>query len=111
MGEHISDGPLDVIRMENDRARRIREYVVFDSQILNTSILRPDIEVALFELKPMMFHKLQAIGQFGGTSTKYSHLHLKKFVEVANDFKIVGVPDDCLKLRMFPYSLKDITKA
>lgn len=58
MGDHLGNGgPLDVIDMANDKARVIREYVVFDPQILDTSILRHDIEVAQFEFNPMIFRK------------------------------------------------------
>ncbi|KAK9043215.1 hypothetical protein V6N11_071562 [Hibiscus sabdariffa] len=37
--------------------------------------------------------------------------HLKSFLEICNSFKIHGVSNDVLKLKLFPYSLRDKAKA
>ena len=74
---------------------------------MNTGIVRPEITANHFEFKPMMFQMLQTVGQFSGLPHEDSHLHLKQFLEVASNFKILGVTDDAFKLRLFPYSLKD----
>lgn len=58
----------------------------------------------------MMFQMLQTVGQFSGLPHEDPHLHLKQFLEVANNFKIPGVSDDAFRLRLFPYSLKDRAK-
>ena len=75
-----------VIGMANDRDRPMRDYVVFDPQTMETSIVRPELATAHFEFKPMMFQMLQTIGQFGGMPTEDPHLHLKQFVEVCSNF-------------------------
>ncbi|KAL5580185.1 hypothetical protein UlMin_012627 [Ulmus minor] len=54
---------------------------------------------------------LQTAGQFSGLPTEDPHLHLRLFMEVADAFKINGVTDDILKLKLFPYSLRDRARA
>ncbi|KAL5541254.1 hypothetical protein UlMin_042476 [Ulmus minor] len=58
-----------------------------------------------------MFQMLQTAGQFSGLATEDPHLHLRLFMEVADAFKINGVTDDILKLKLFPYSLRDRARA
>ncbi|KAL4362910.1 hypothetical protein GQ457_04G015550 [Hibiscus cannabinus] len=70
----------------------------------------PDFEAEHFELKPVMFNMLNTIGQFGGTPNENARQHLKSFLEICNSFKIHGVSNDVLKLKLFPYSLRDKAK-
>ncbi|KAL4308761.1 hypothetical protein GQ457_01G022190 [Hibiscus cannabinus] len=66
----------------------------------------PDFEAEHFELKPVMFNNLNTLGQFGGTPNGNARQHLKSFLEICNTFKIHGVSNDVLKLKLFPYSLR-----
>ncbi|KAL4378405.1 hypothetical protein GQ457_02G026910 [Hibiscus cannabinus] len=54
-----------------------------------------------------MFNMLNTLGQFGGTPNAIARHHLKSFFEICNSFKIHGVSNDVLKLKLFPYSLRD----
>ncbi|KAA3473733.1 Imidazoleglycerol-phosphate dehydratase [Gossypium australe] len=74
---------------------------------LNPGIRRPDIEATQFELKPVMFQMLQMVGQFSGMPMEDPHLHLQLFMEVSDSFKIAGVTEDTLRLKLFPYLLRD----
>ena len=49
--------------------------------------------------------------QFNGLPSEDHHLYLKLFLEVSDVFKIVGASHDALKLRLFPYSLRDRVQA
>lgn len=49
---------------------------------------------------------LQSISQYSSTANEDPHLHLRKFLEMASNFKIIGITDDTFKLRLFPYSLR-----
>ena len=69
------------------------------------------MEDANFELKPVMFQMLQTVGQFNGLPYEDPHLHLKLFLEVSDAFKIAGASQDALRLRLFPYSLRDRARA
>ncbi|KAL4296628.1 hypothetical protein GQ457_12G017030 [Hibiscus cannabinus] len=54
---------------------------------------------------------LNTLGQFGGTPHENARQHLKSFLEICNSFKIHGVSNDVLKMKLFPYSLRDKAKA
>ena len=66
----------NTIDMENDKDKFIREYVVFDPNTLHKSIVRPNITIAQFEFKPIMFKMLQSVGQFSGAITDDLHLQM-----------------------------------
>ena len=99
------------IPLMDDRDRAIREYAVPILQGLNPSIIRPEIQAPQFELKPVMFQMLQTVGQFSGMPTEDPHLHLRLFVEVCDSFKLQGVSEEALRMKLFPYSLRDRARA
>ena len=78
---------------------------------LKPGIRRPDIEATQFELKPVIFQMLQMMGQFNGMPTEDPHLHLRLFMEVSDSFKIASVIEDAVRLKLFPYSLRDRARA
>ncbi|KAL4304426.1 hypothetical protein GQ457_10G009210 [Hibiscus cannabinus] len=91
-------------------ARTVREYLAEDLEGLIPAVTMPDFEAEHFELKPVMFNMLKTLGQFGGTPNENAGQHLKSFLEICNSFKIHGVSNDVLKLKLFPYSLRDKAK-
>ncbi|XP_062093867.1 uncharacterized protein LOC133799894 [Humulus lupulus] len=74
-------------------------------------IVRQEIQAAQFELKPVMFQMLQTVGQFSGIPTEDPHLHLRLFIEVSDSFMLPRVTEDALRLKLFPYSLRDKARA
>lgn len=78
----------EIIGIANDRARKIRDYIVFDPNSMNTRIMRPYIIMAQFEFKPMVFKMLQEIGQYSGATNEDPCFHSRQFLEVASNFKI-----------------------
>ncbi|XP_058725922.1 uncharacterized protein LOC131597232 [Vicia villosa] len=101
----------DIFGIANDRARNIRDYVVFDPTFMSTGVVLPKITTAQFKFKPMMFQMLQTTGHYSGAPTEDPHLHMRQFLDVASNFKIPGVTDDAFRLRLFPYSLRDRAKS
>ncbi|KAL4385057.1 hypothetical protein GQ457_15G017840 [Hibiscus cannabinus] len=91
-------------------ARTVRDYLAEDLEGLNPAVTMPDFEAEHFELKPVMFNMLNTLGQFRGTPNENARQHLKSFLEICNSFKIHGVSNDVLKLKLFPYSLRDKAK-
>ena len=49
----------NIIYVEDDRDRAIRDYVVLTPQAINPGIVKPEVQAAKFELKPMMFQMLK----------------------------------------------------
>ncbi|KAK8652115.1 hypothetical protein V6N13_061137 [Hibiscus sabdariffa] len=82
-----------------------------DLEGLNHAVTIPEFEAEHFELKPVMFNMLNTLGQFGGSPAENARQYLKSLLEICNSFKIHGVSNDVLKLKLFPYSLTDKDKA
>ncbi|KAK8685777.1 hypothetical protein V6N13_124811 [Hibiscus sabdariffa] len=131
MGDHIGqnpvegqDSPAPVIRQQpsapaggllhppahqnnqQQPARTVRDYLAEDLNGLNPVVTILEFEAEYFELKPVMFNMLNTLGQFGRSPAKNARQHLKSFLEICNSFKIHGVSNDVLKLKLFPYSLR-----
>ncbi|KAL4323802.1 hypothetical protein GQ457_11G023210 [Hibiscus cannabinus] len=87
--------------------RSIRDHLLPDLGNLNPGIVTPEIQAAQFELKPVMFNMLNSIGQFGGSPHEDARQHLRSFIEVCDSFRQQGVHEDILRLKLFPYSLRD----
>ncbi|XP_073057404.1 uncharacterized protein [Primulina eburnea] len=71
-----------------------------------SGIARGTIAANNFELKPALINMVQQ-NQFGGAATAYPHLHLRTFLEITDTVKMNGVPEELIRLRLFPFSLRD----
>ncbi|KAK8601098.1 hypothetical protein V6N12_050940 [Hibiscus sabdariffa] len=90
--------------------RTVCDYLAEDLEELNPAVTIPEFEAQHFELKLVMFNMLNTLGQLGGSPGENARQHLKPFLEICNSFKIHGVSNDVLKLKLFPYSLRDKAK-
>ncbi|KAK8569205.1 hypothetical protein V6N12_007737 [Hibiscus sabdariffa] len=107
--------PVDGGQNQNDatvpgvvaRLRAIRDHLTPILDDLNPGIVAPEIQASHFELKPVMFNMLNSIGQFGGSPHEDARQHIRAFLEVCDSFWQQGVHEDVLKLKLFPYSLRD----
>ncbi|KAJ9543787.1 hypothetical protein OSB04_023494 [Centaurea solstitialis] len=98
------------VHIADDKDRKIRDYATPGADQFASGIPRPDANNR-FELKPVMFQMLQTMGQFGESTVEDPHAHLKSFLEVADSFHIPGVAEDVVRLRLFPFTLRDRAKA
>ncbi|KAJ9545447.1 hypothetical protein OSB04_025154 [Centaurea solstitialis] len=71
----------------------------------NRGVQAPGVGAHNFEIRHGTIQLLQQ-NQFGGAPTEDPHGHLRTFERICNTFKINGVTDDALKLRLFGFSLK-----
>ncbi|KAK8572875.1 hypothetical protein V6N12_028915 [Hibiscus sabdariffa] len=134
MGDHIGQNPVEgknppapVIKQQppapasgllippaqqnnQQPARTVRDYLAEDLDGLNPAITIQEFEAEHFELKPVVFNMLNTLGQFCGSPAENARQHLKSFLEICNSFKIHGVSNNVLKLKLFPYSLRDKAK-
>ncbi|KAL4352261.1 hypothetical protein GQ457_06G011060 [Hibiscus cannabinus] len=95
----------------NARVRAIRDHLTPILDYLNPGIIAPKIQAAYFELKPVMFNMLNSIGKFGGSPYEYARKHIRALLEVCDSFRQQGVHENVLKLKLFPYSLRDRARA
>ncbi|KAK8616740.1 hypothetical protein V6N13_116710 [Hibiscus sabdariffa] len=93
------------------RPRPIRDYLAPILDDLNPVILAPEFQAAHLELNPLMFDMLNSIGRFGGAPHEDARHHIHAFLEVCDSFRHQGVHQDVLKLKLFPYSLRDRARA
>ncbi|KAK9181177.1 hypothetical protein WN944_024314 [Citrus x changshan-huyou] len=72
---------------------------------LSTSYIRyPNVTVRSFELKPSV---LNCLPTFYGLENEDPYNHLNGFHAICQTFKYENFSDDDVKLRLFPFSLKD----
>ena len=75
------------------------------------SIARPTINANNFESKPALLQMIQSSVQFYGLANEDPNAHIANFLEISDTFKYNGVSDDAIRLRLFPFTLKDKAKA
>ncbi|XP_075477888.1 uncharacterized protein LOC142518914 [Primulina tabacum] len=75
------------------------------------SIVRPVIRANQFEIKPAIIQMIQNTVQFGGSALDDPNSHIADFLEICDTFKFNGVSDDAVRLRLFPFSLRDKAKS
>ncbi|XP_071917054.1 uncharacterized protein [Coffea arabica] len=108
--EILIELPFEEEMAENDPNRRIlRDFALPGTQDSQTSIVRPTVNANNFEIKPSLIQMVQQ-SQYGGNATEYPNSHLSTFLEICDIIKFNGVSDDAIKLRLFPYSLRDKAK-
>ncbi|KAJ9145933.1 hypothetical protein P3X46_028260 [Hevea brasiliensis] len=90
----------------NNNNRSVKDHAYPNIGDFMPSITRPRVEANNFELKPALCQMVQQ-AQFGGNPSESPHVHLAHFLEISDMLKINGVSDDAIRLRLFPFSLKD----
>ncbi|KAJ0972654.1 hypothetical protein J5N97_020613 [Dioscorea zingiberensis] len=71
------------------------------------SVHPPNVNMNNFEIKPSTMTMIQNTAQFDGRPDEDPHAHIAKFVQICNMFKINGASDDAIRLRLFPFSLRE----
>ena len=87
----------------------LRDYALPPTGI-QPVIRRPAIQANNFELKPVTLQMIQAI-QFNGLPNEDPNAHIANFLEICDTVKYNGVDDEALRLRLFPFSLRDRAKS
>lgn len=93
--------------MVDNRDVAMREYAATAFQNLDSCIVNPIPKATNFELKSLMFQMLQTLREFGGREHEDAHDHLKSFIEIISAFRLPGITDDAMRLKLFLFSLKD----
>ncbi|KAK5770410.1 hypothetical protein PVK06_046560 [Gossypium arboreum] len=75
-----------------------------------SSIVKPTVATNNFELKPITIQMIQQFFQFDGLQDEDPNTHLANFLEFCDTFKINGVSNDAIRLRLFPFSLRNKAK-
>ncbi|XP_027905680.1 uncharacterized protein LOC114165219 [Vigna unguiculata] len=100
--ENMAKNPHDDARGE--RRRTLEDYAAFTGTINFNSIARPTVNATNMEMKPALIHLVQS-NQFNGLANENPYTHLATFLEICNTVKIHQVPDEAIRLSLFPFSL------
>ena len=101
---------LTMAENNNEQPRILRDFAIPTVNGANRSITRPAITANNFELKPALIQMVQQI-QFGGGPSEDPNIHLENFLDICDTIKLNGVTNDAIRLRLFPFSLKDRAKS
>ena len=71
-------------------------------------IVLPEVTASHFELKSQIINLLP---NFYGLKREDLYMHVKDFLDICSTFKFQNFTDDSIRLRLFPFSLKDKAKA
>nr|GEX93722.1 reverse transcriptase domain-containing protein [Tanacetum cinerariifolium] len=74
------------------------------------AIVIPEINADHFEIKTNLLQLVQA-NPYHGFERENPHTHINNFKRITSTLKFKDVPNDVIKLMMFPYSLEGATRA
>ena len=77
---------------------------------IESSITRLTIATNNFEIKLSIIQMVQQFVQFDGLQDEDPNAHIANFLEVYDTFKINGAIDDAIRLRLFPFLLRNQAK-
>ncbi|CAJ2651912.1 uncharacterized protein LOC123905413 [Trifolium pratense] len=100
----------DLVMAEVPQERPLRSYATPSQEEPHNSIAAPAIEANNFELKPSLLSAVQQ-NQFSGNPTDDPNLHLSIFLQYADTVKANGVSPEAIRLRLFPFLLRDRARA
>ncbi|GJX92023.1 hypothetical protein Tco_0345349 [Tanacetum coccineum] len=73
------------------------------------AIVLPEINADHFEIKTNLLQLVQA-NPFHGLENENPHAHINSFKRITSTLRFRNVPNDVIKLMMFPYSLEGAAK-
>ena len=98
------------VMAENRDRRPLKEFAQPSDEEPSSSIVNPLIPANNFELKPSLLQLVQQ-NQYAGLATENPNQYLKVFIQLDDTFKSNGASPDVIRLRLFPFSLRDIVRS
>ncbi|KAK5772406.1 hypothetical protein PVK06_048694 [Gossypium arboreum] len=102
--------PPAIAANQNPTPRTMYDYAKPSLTGTESSKVRPAIAANNFKLKPNTIQMIQQFVQFDGLQDEDPNTRLVNFLEFCDTFKINGVSDDAIHLRLFPFSLRNKAK-
>ena len=104
-----SETKIDLsFKMEDQPEKSLRE--LFSPITINppSCIVLPATSTKHFELKPQI---IQLLPNYHGLNREDPYMHVNDFLEICATFRFTDFSDESVRLRLFPFSLKDKAKA
>ena len=92
--------------MAQPERRMLGDFAMPDISGSFEGIVPPAIANNNFDIKPSIIQIVQN-NQFRGLQGEDPYAHILTFLNVCATFKINGVMDDAIRLRLFPFSVRD----
>nr|GEW19149.1 reverse transcriptase domain-containing protein [Tanacetum cinerariifolium] len=89
--------------------RTMEEMLQAPTEGYGDAIVVPDILAENFEIRTGLLSLIQA-NQFHGFESNNPHDHIRSFSRITSPLKLRDVPNDAIKLTLFPYSLEGAAK-
>ncbi|GJV43314.1 hypothetical protein Tco_1427850 [Tanacetum coccineum] len=89
--------------------RTMEELLRAPTEGYGEAIVLPKINVDHFEIKTNLLQLVQA-NPFHGLENENPHAHINSFKRITSTLRFRNVPNDVIKLMMFPYSLEGAAK-
>ncbi|GKD35354.1 reverse transcriptase domain-containing protein, partial [Tanacetum coccineum] len=89
--------------------RTMEELLRAPTEGYGEAIVLPEINADHFEIKTNLLQLVQA-NPFHGLENENPHAHINSFKRITSTLRFWNVPNDVIKLMMFPYSLKAAAK-
>ena len=104
-----SDSETEPEAMADDQyeTATVNDFAIKSTGVYQSCIRIPPMTAHTFEIKPVMISMLQVHGMYHGNYNEDVNKHITRFLEVCDSFKINGVPDDVLRLKLFPFTISD----
>ncbi len=100
-------GSSPPLKMAEEQPKLLREYFTPTIYTSPSCIRLPEVAAVQYEIKSSV---IQMLPSFYGLTNEDPYKHLDEFLEICTTVKIQNFTDDALKLRLFPFSLKDRAK-
>ncbi|GJT87191.1 reverse transcriptase domain-containing protein [Tanacetum coccineum] len=89
--------------------RTMEELLHAPTEGYGEAIVLPEINADHFEIKTNLLQLVQA-NPFNGRENENPHAHINSFKRITSTLRFRNVPNDVIKLMMFPYSLEGAAK-
>jgi len=86
--------------------RVLRDYALPQASGITSSIVSPAVKANNFKLSPTLISFVER-QQFAGHPSENHNANLRKFLAKCDTIKINGASSDAIRLRLFPFSLRD----
>ncbi|KAK4280312.1 hypothetical protein QN277_011951 [Acacia crassicarpa] len=90
--------------------RTMGDYTTLNPARIKTSIVNPAVNANNFEIKPSLISLVQQ-SSFSGSDLEDPNQHIETFLQICYTTKMNGVPEDALRVRLFPFSLTGKARA
>jgi len=104
--ENMANEDNQSIHNENNRVRTLKEYMNPTRTSARSCIIFPP-DASHFNFKPDI---IQLLPTFHGLELENPYLHLREFEEVWNTYNDLNCSINTIRLKLFPFSLKDKDK-